>query len=67
MKSTKTTRSTPATRREPQNLEVRYGEIGISAVVAAVRYQGDAKTPAQVSAGGQPNRWLKDTVSEFAA
>ncbi len=59
MKSTKMARST---RREPQNLEVRYGEIGISAVVAAIRY---AKIPAPAS--GEPDRWLNETVTEFAA
>lgn len=31
----------PPTRRQVQNLAVRYGEIGISAVAAAVRYQGE--------------------------
>jgi hypothetical protein len=32
----------------------RYGQIGISAVAAAVRYQGAAKNPAYAPA---PNRW----------
>jgi hypothetical protein len=54
-------------RREAQNLEVRYGEIGISAVAAAMRFQGDAKTPAQASGEPKTNRWLEDTVPEFAA
>jgi hypothetical protein len=62
MKATKMARSS---RREPQNLEVRYGEIGISAVVAAVRYQGHAKVPAQ--AAREPDRWLDGMVAEFAA
>ena len=67
MKSTKMAPSTPSTRREAQNLEVRYGKIGISAVAAAMRYQGDATSPADVSTDGQPDRWLKDMVPEFAA
>ncbi len=29
-----------------ENLALCYGQIGISAVAAAVRYQGDAKNPA---------------------
>jgi hypothetical protein len=68
MTSAKTKRSV---RREAQNLDVRYGEIGISAVAAAVRFQGDAKTPAQ--AGGEPkpqqrhDQWHEDTVADFAA
>jgi hypothetical protein len=67
MKSTKMAQSTQSFRREAQNLEVRYGEIGISAVVAAMRYQGDAKTSAQVSTDRQAGLWLKDMVCEFAA
>jgi len=30
-----------------ERLDRRYGEIGISAVAAAVRYQGEAKAPTQ--------------------
>jgi hypothetical protein len=67
MKSAKVTKTTQSVRREAQNLEVRYGEIGISAVAAAMRYQGDAKTPALVPAESQPERWLEDAVPEFAA
>jgi hypothetical protein len=69
MNSTKTkiTQSTQSVRREVQNLEVRYGNIGISAVAAAMRYQGYAKKPAHVSADRQPDRWLKDMVPEIAA
>jgi hypothetical protein len=33
-------------QREPENLHERYGKIGISAVAAALAYQGDAKNPA---------------------
>ena len=33
-------------RREQTNLDGRYGEIGILAVAAAVRYAGAAKNPA---------------------
>jgi hypothetical protein len=64
MKSSKNMQST---RREAQNLEVRYGEIGISAVAAAMRYQSDAKRPAQVSAEPQHDRWLQEMVPEIAA
>jgi hypothetical protein len=67
MKSTKMAPSTQSVRREPQNLEVRYGKIGISAVAAAMRYQGDATTPADASTDRQAHLWLKDMVTEFAA
>jgi hypothetical protein len=67
MTSPKMTKPTQSLRREAQNLEVRYGEIGISAVAAAMRYQGDVKTPAHVSSERPPDRWLMDAVPEFAA
>jgi hypothetical protein len=67
MKSTKVAQSTQSVRREAQNLEVRYGEIGISAVAAAMRYQGDAKADAPIPTARLPDRWLKDMVPEFAA
>jgi hypothetical protein len=63
----KSTKIAPSARREAQNLEVRYGKIGISAVAAAMRYQGDAATPESASTERQPDRWLEDTVPEFAA
>jgi hypothetical protein len=66
MKSTKMAQPTQSTRREPQNLEVRYGEIGISAVVAAMRYQGDARIAAPVLTRRQPDRWLQELISEIA-
>jgi hypothetical protein len=67
MKSTKMAPSTRSIRREPQNLEVRYGKIGISAVAAAMRYQGDANTPADASTDRQAHLGLMDMVPEFAA
>jgi hypothetical protein len=33
-------------RRQSANLDSRYGKIGISAVAAAVRYQGETETRA---------------------
>ena len=38
-------RAAPEQRRERAELDPRFGKIGISAVVAALRYQGDAKNP----------------------
>ncbi len=34
------------TRRKETNLDSRYGEIGIPAVAAALRYQSEVKSPA---------------------
>jgi hypothetical protein len=73
MKSAKVTKTTPSDRREAQdpevrqNLAVRYGEIGISAVAAAMRYQTDVKAPPLVPAESQPGRWLNETAPEIAA
>lgn len=36
--------------KQPIALDLRYGQIGISAVAAAVRYQGAAKNPAYAPA-----------------
>ena len=33
-------------QRKPENLHERYGKIGISAIAAALPYQGDTKNPA---------------------
>jgi len=49
--------------REGTALAGRYGRIGISAVVAAVRYQGSAKNPAYAPASTQ---W-RDRIAEAAA
>lgn len=52
-KAKKTAQSTDEAARfstERTALDRRYGEIGISAVAAAVRYQGAAKNPAYAPA-----------------
>lgn len=49
------------------SLDRQYGNIGISAVVAALRYGGDAKNPAYAPTSSQPNRRSEfDTRSVFA-
>jgi hypothetical protein len=55
----------PSIRHEPQDLSVRYGEIGISAVAAAMRYQGEEKGSGE-PAQGVPSRWLEEMVPEGA-
>jgi hypothetical protein len=44
-------------------LDARYGQIGISAVAAAARYQGVAKNPAYAPA---PNDWRLQYAEELA-
>jgi len=51
------------THSEATALAGCYGQIGISAVVAAVRYQGSAKNPAYAPASSQ---W-RDRFAEAAA
>lgn len=49
--------------RETATLDNRYGQIGISAVAAAVRYQGGAKNPAYAPCS---NKW-RDLIADVAA
>lgn len=46
----KSQRATSEQRRERAELDARYGKIGISAVAAALRYQGGSKNPAYAPA-----------------
>jgi hypothetical protein len=52
-------------RNEP-NLDSRYGEIGISAVAAALQYKTEAKTDAKNSASApalqQWDKWTADAA-----
>ncbi len=43
MKSIKTTEQSQDSERQCTKLEYRYGKIGISAVAAAVRHQGELR------------------------
>ena len=59
----------PPARCEVQNLAVRYGEIGISAVAAAMRYQGEGRAPrlsATLASERGADRWLEDMLPEVA-
>ena len=48
---------------ESHKLDRCYGQIGISAVAAAVRYQGSAKNPAYAPCS---NKW-RDLIADVAA
>jgi hypothetical protein len=43
-------------RRDQSSLDSRYGEIGISAVAAALPYQSEVKNPAYAPAVHQPDK-----------
>ena len=59
----KTDQKTASTGVESGKLDYRYGQIGISAVAAAVRYQGSAKNPAYAPCS---NKW-RDLIADVAA
>jgi hypothetical protein len=48
---------------ESRKLDDCYGQIGISAVAAAVRYQGSGKNPAYAPCS---NKW-RDLIADVAA
>jgi hypothetical protein len=52
-------------RNEP-NLDSRYGQIGISAVVAALQYKSEAKNPAYAPAAPRLDKFSEETA-EIAA
>jgi hypothetical protein len=58
-----TTQRIRSDRGETAGLVHRYGKIGISAVAAAVRYQGGAKNPAYAPASAQMLDWLGEAAA----
>jgi hypothetical protein len=51
-----------ASAREP-NLDSRYGEIGISAVAAALPYRTEVKAPTDESMGKQLDKWIAEMAA----
>jgi hypothetical protein len=51
-----------ASAREP-NLDSRYGEIGISAVAAALPYRTEVKAPTDDSMGKQLDKWIAEMAA----
>jgi len=49
-------------RRSEPNLDSRYGEIGISAVAAALRYQSEVKNPAYAPAVRELDERLAEAI-----
>jgi hypothetical protein len=52
------------TRREEQSLDARYGEIGISAVAAALKFKSESKNPAYAPVAPEMD---EDRIAEMAA
>jgi hypothetical protein len=49
-------------RNEP-NLDSRYGQIGISAVVAALQYKSEAKNPAYAPSTPRADSWREEVAA----
>ncbi len=50
-------------RRDEPDLDSRYGEIGISAVAAALPYQSEVKNPAYAPAVHELEKWLAEAAA----
>ena len=50
-------------RRDAPNLDSRYGQIGISAVAAALPYQSEGKNPAYAPAEQNVEKWIADKAA----
>jgi len=55
--------SSDNTRRDAPNLDSRYGQIGISAVAAALPYQSEVKNPAYAPAVQNVEKWIADKAA----
>jgi hypothetical protein len=51
-----------ASAREP-NLDSRYGEIGISAVAAALPYRSEVKASTDESMSQRLDKWIAETAA----
>lgn len=50
-------------RRGEPNLDSRYGQIGISAVAAALQYQSEVKNPAYAPAVHELDKWIQESAA----
>jgi hypothetical protein len=63
MTSVKTDPNAQSQRRRDQEIDARYGAIGIAAVAAAVRYQSIGKTKATAPASPQGKQGKSDRAA----
>jgi hypothetical protein len=59
-------RERPTPTPADADLHERYGEIGISAVAAAVRYQSDGRNPAYAPVAPDPDAQAKIAEQEIS-
>ena len=50
-------------RRAEPNLDSRYGQIGISAVAAALQYQSEVKNPAYAPSVHEIDKWIAEMAA----
>jgi hypothetical protein len=50
-------------RRNEPNLDSQYGEIGISAVAAALQFQSEVKNPAYAPAVHELDKWVAEVAA----
>lgn len=63
MTSTITPQTEIERRLKDANLDRRYGKIGISAVVAALHYQSEAKNPAYAPVRWRYDQWCTEMLA----
>ena len=63
MTKNNTAQSNENSRKVEPNLDSRYGQIGISAVAAAMQYQSEAKNPAYAPAVHEIDKWIQETAA----
>ena len=59
---TKNNKAGQSSAHEPK-LDSRYGEIGISAVAAALPYRSEVKAPTDESMGKQLDKWIAEMAA----
>ena len=55
--------SNESARRDAPNLDSRYGEIGISAVAAALPYRSEAKKAAYAASDNERDKWIAESAA----
>jgi hypothetical protein len=55
--------SSEKARDHVPDLDSRYGEIGIAAVAAALRFKSEAKNPAYAPVESRADKWLADLAA----
>ena len=63
MQSKNVAKTAQGSRREEASLDSQYGEIGISAVAAALQYQSDTSKPAPCPVVREQKEWLADDAA----